>query len=188
MKDIMKEYEAWDIIKPSILSTCSPIVLVWQGEKWRFCVDFHELNKITILDAYPMLRADYIFAALARKQWFSIMDTLKGYHQMQLKEEDRFKMAFISHKGLYQFKRLRFGLRNAPAMFQRMMDEVVGSLRWQAALVYIDDLLVYSDTWDEHLKHLGYVLSAAEKAGMKFSISKCRFGYMDIKLLSQGLS
>jgi len=188
VEDIMKEYEAWDVIEPSTSSTCSPIVLVWQGEKWRFCVDFRKLNKVTIPDAYPMLRADYVFAALVGKQWFSIMDTLKGYHQMQLKKENWFKTAFISHKGLYQCKRLPFGLRNVPAMFQWMMDEVVGSLRWQAALVYIDNLLLYSDTWDEHLKHLACMLSAAEKAGVKFSVPKYRFGYTDVRLLGHELS
>jgi len=107
---------------------------------------------------------------------------------MQLREKDRFKTAFVSHKSLYQFKRLPFGLRNAPAIFQRMMDEVVASQRWQAALVYIDDVLVYSDTWDGHLEHLDYVLAVAEKAGVKFSVSKCKFAYTDIRLLGHGLS
>ena len=93
-----------------------------------------------------MLRSDYVFSTLARKRFFTLLDAIKGYHQVELEENDKYKTAFISHKGLFQFKRLPFGLKNALAQFQRLMDEVIGGLRWQAALVYIDDLLIYSSS------------------------------------------
>lgn len=178
----------WDVIEPSHSPTASAVVLVWQNNKWRFCVDFRPLNAVTKGDAYPMLRSDYVFSALADKRFFSMLDAVKGYHQMSVKEEDRFKTAFISHRGLYQYKKLPFGLRNAPAMFQRMMDQVLGNLRWIAALVYIDDVIVFSGTWEEHLAHLRVLLRSASKIGLKFHLSKCRFGYDELRLLGMGLS
>lgn len=95
---------SWDVVEKSISPTASPVVLVWQTDKWRFCVDFRALNAVTKGDAYPMLRSDYVFAALADKKYFSLMDAIKGYHQLEIDEKDRHKTAFISHRGLYQYK------------------------------------------------------------------------------------
>lgn len=178
----------WDVIEPANSPTASAVVLVWQNDKWRFCVDFRPMNAVTKGDAYPMLRSDYVFSTLADKKFFSMLDAIKGYHQMSVKKEDRFKTAFISHRGLYQYKKLPFGLRNAPAMFQRMMDRMLGNLRWVAALVYIDDVIVFSESWGEHLAHLRTLLKAASKIGLKFHLAKCRFGYSELKLLGMGLS
>lgn len=135
-----------------------------------------------------MLRSDYVSSILAGKKFFSLLDAVKWYHQMKIEEKDRYKMAFISHKGLYQYKRLPFGLKNGPAQFQHLMDHMIDGLRWRAALVYIDDLLVYSDAWSEHICHLGLIFRAAINAGLVFSIDKCRFGFADVKLLGHGLS
>ena len=184
----MDQLIAWDIIEPSISETASPVVLVWQNNKWRLCVDFRQLNSITIGDAYPMLRSDYVFSTLAGSKYFTLLDALKGYHQVEIEEADREKTAFISHKGLYQYKRLPFGLKNAPAQFQRLMDKIIGGLRWQAALVYIDDLLVYSANWRDHLHHLEIIMKSARDAGLVFSLEKCSFGFSDVKLLGHGLS
>lgn len=178
----------WDIIEPSTSPTAAPVVLVWQNNKWRFCVDYRALNAVTAGDAYPMLRSDHIFSTLASKRFFSLLDALKGYHQVEIEDQDKHKTAFISHRGLYQFKTLPMGLKNAPAQFQRMMDEILGGLRWEAALVYIDDLLVYSPDFETHLKHLEQVLIAAERAGLVFSLDKCKFGFDDLKVLGHGLS
>lgn len=179
---------AWDVIEPSNSPTAAAVVLVWQNEKWRFCIDFCPTNRLTKGDAYPMLRSDYVFSALADKQCFSMLDAVKGYHQMEIVLEDRHKTAFISHRGLYQYKRLPFGLRNAPAIFQRMMDKMLGSLRWQAALVYIDDVIVFSGDWADHLAHLRVLLRSPERIGLKFHVGKCRFAYANLELLGMGLS
>lgn len=186
--ETMETLIGWDIIEPSNSPTASAVVLVWQNGKWRFCVDFRQLNAVTKGDAYPMLRADYVFSALADKRYFTMLDAVKGYHQMDLREEDRMKTAFISHRGLYQYKKLPFGLKNAPAIFQRMMDKLLGSLRWQAALVYIDDVIIFSSTWPEHIAHLRTILQSATKIGLRFHLSKCRFGYANLQLLGMGLS
>jgi len=186
--EIINQLLGWDVIEPSVSPTASPIVLVWQNNKWRFCVDFRALNAVTVGDAYPMIRSDYIFVTLAGKRFFSLLDAMKGYHQMSIAEEDRHKTAFVTHRGLYQYKRLPFGLKNAPAQFQHMMDEIISGLRWQAALVYIDDLLVYSGSWTEHLQHLRTILVSAIRAGLVFNLDKCRFGHSDIQLLGHSLS
>jgi hypothetical protein len=178
----------WDIIEDSGSPTAAAIVLVKQNGKWRFCVDFRLLNDVTIGDSYPMLRADYVFSAMGGKRFFSTLDCLKGYHQIEVEEQDRWKTAFVTHRGLYQFKRLPFGLKNAPALYQRFMDHVLGSLRWTAALVYIDDVIVYSDTWTEHLGHLRQLLAAAAQCNLTFSLPKCRFGFTELTMLGLGLS
>ena len=175
-------------MEPSTSKTASPVVMVWQNGKWRFYVDFRQLNVVTVGDAYPMLRSDYVFSTLAGKRFFTLLDALKGYYQVEIEEKDRHKTAFISHKGLYQYKRLPFGLKNAPAQFQRLMDQIIGGLCWQATLVYIDDLLVYSSSWQEYKAHLRIVFDAANRAGLVFSLEKYRFTYLDIKVLGHGLS
>jgi len=136
----------WDVIKHSISPTASALVLILQNGKWRMCVDFTKLNAITVGDSYRMLRSDYVFEAVGRKQYLSLLDAMKGYNQLSLAEKDREKTAFISHRGLFQYKRLPFELKNAPAQFQRLMDVLLGSLRWVCALVYIDDIVIYTDT------------------------------------------
>jgi len=135
-----------------------------------------------------MLQADYVFSTLAGRWYFTLLDVLKSYHQIEIHPKDREKTAFISHKGLYQYKRLLFGLKNGPAQFQRMMDHIIGALQWQAALVYSDDLLIYSNLWTDHMSDLRTILRAAGDAGLVFSLEKCRFRYVDIKLLGHGLS
>jgi hypothetical protein len=179
---------SWDVIEDSSSPTSAGIVLVKQNGKWRFCVDFRMLNEVTVGDSYPMLRADYVFSAMGGKRFFSTLDCLKGYHQLELDEKDRWKSAFITHRGLYQFKRLPFGLKNAPAIYQRFMDQLLGSLRWVAALVYIDDVIIYSETWPEHMAHLRQLLKAAAKCGLTFSLPKCRFGFTELTMLGLGLS
>jgi hypothetical protein len=178
----------WDVIEDSSSSTGAGIVLVKQNGKWRFCVNFRMLNNVTVGDSYLMLRADYVFSAMGGKRFFSSLDCLKGYHQFELDEEDRWKSAFIMHCGLYQFKRLPFGLKNAPAIYQRFMDQLLGSLCWNPALVYIDDVIIYFDTCTEHLHDLKQLLIAATKCNLTFSLPKCRFGFTEITMLGMGLS
>jgi hypothetical protein len=91
---------SWDVIEDSSSPTSAGIVLVKQNGKWRFCVDFRMLNEVTVGDSYHMLRADYVFSAMGGKRFFSTLDCLKGYHQLELDEKDRWKSAFITHRGL----------------------------------------------------------------------------------------
>lgn len=178
----------WDVIEPSTSRVSYPVVLVHQHDKWRFCVDYRQLNIATIGEVYPMTRSDAIFDTLHGKRVFSILDAARGYHQLPVAESDRWKTAFITHRGLFQFKRMPFGLRNAPLQFQRFMDSVLGSLRWTAALVYIDDILVFSADIDSHANHLRVLLDSAISVGLRFNPSKCHFAYPSLKVLGHRVS
>ena len=178
----------WDVIEPSTSRVGYPVVLVHQHDKWRFCVDYRSLNVATIGEVYPMTCSDAIFDTLHGKRVFSILDAARGYHQLPIAETDRWKTAFITHRGLFQFKRMPFGLRNAPLQFQRFMDSVLGSLRWTAALVYIDDILVFSADIDSHATHLRTLLDSAISVGLRFNPSKCHFAYPSLKVLGHRVS
>ena len=178
----------WDIIEPSTSRVGYPVVLVQQHDKWRFCVDYRNLNVATIGEVYPMQRSDAIFDTLHGKRVFSILDAARGYHQLPIAESDRWKTAFITHRGLFQFKRMPFGLRNAPLQFQRFMDSVLGSLWWTAALVYIDDILVFSADIDSHATHLRILLDSAICVGLRFNPSKGHFAYPSLKVLGHRVS
>ncbi|KAE8184280.1 hypothetical protein CF336_g7855 [Tilletia laevis] len=148
--------------------------MVKQNSKWRFCVDYRQLNSKTVPDRYPLPTIDAIFQTLTGKKLFSSLDAIRGYHQLGVAAEDRWKTAFVCHRGLYQYKRVPFGLRNAPAIFQRLMDKVLGSIRWQQAVVYIDDAVIATDTLEEHNSALTTLLKNAMSVGLKFSPAKVR--------------
>lgn len=118
----------WDVIEPSTSLVGYPVVLVHQHDKWCFCVDYRNLNVVTIGEVYPMQCSDAIFDTLHGKGVFSILDAARGYHQLPIAESDRWKTVFTTHRGLFHFKRMPFGLPNAPLQFQGFMDSVLGSL------------------------------------------------------------
>ena len=178
----------WDVIEPSNSRVSYPVVLVNQHDKWRFCVDYRNLNLATTGQVYPMTRSDAIFDTLHGKCVFSILDAARAYHQLPIEESDRWKTAFITHQGLFQFKRMPFGLKNAPLQFQRFMDSVLGSLRWTAALVYIDDILVFSDDIAAHAEHLRALLDSAISVGLRFNPGKCHFAYPSLTVLGHRVS
>ncbi|KAE8228281.1 hypothetical protein CF326_g6792 [Tilletia indica] len=178
----------WDIIEPSDSPVSFPVVMVKQQAKWRFCVDYRNLNLDTIPDRYPLPTIDSIFHTLCGKKIFSSLDAIRGYHQLGIKSEDRWKTAFVCHRGLFQYKRIPFGLRNAPSFFQRFMDKVLGPLRWNQAVVYIDDSVVATDTMEEHLAALRQLFESAEAVGLKFSPSKCTFAVPSLVLLGRKVS
>ncbi|KAE8221804.1 hypothetical protein CF326_g8495 [Tilletia indica] len=178
----------WDVIEPSNSPISFPVVMVKQHTKWRFCVDYRRLNATTIPDRYPLPTIDAIFNTLCGKKLFSSLDAIRGYHQLGVQTEDRWKTAFICHRGLFQYKRIPFGLRNAPAFFQRFMDRVLGPLRWNQAIVYIDDAVVATDTMEEHIAALRQLFESAEAVGLKFSPSKCTFAVPSLVLLGRKVS
>lgn len=178
----------WGVIEKSSSRLGYPLVMVKQGEKWRMCVDYRNLNEWTQPDHYPMQRSDDVFSSLGGASVFSSLDAARGYHQFEVDEGDRWKTAFISRHGLFQYRRMPFGLRNAPAVFQRFMDGVLGNLRWRCALVYIDDVIVYTKTFAEHLAALDQILGTAAKLGLRFAVAKCFFGFKSLRLLGRLIS
>ncbi|KAE8186106.1 hypothetical protein CF335_g7542, partial [Tilletia laevis] len=178
----------WEVIEPSQSPVSFPVVMIKQNGKWRFCVDYRQLNSKTVPDRYPLPTIDAIFQTLTGKKWFSSLDAIRGYHQLGVAAEDRWKTAFVCHRGLYQYKRVPFGLRNAPAIFQRLMDKVLGSLRWQQAVVYIDDAVIATDTLEAHNSALATLLQNAMSVGLEFSPAKCTFAVPSLTLLGRKVS
>ncbi len=163
-------------------------MIAYWNNKLRFCVDYRRLNAVTIPDEFPIPRQTDILATLAGSQVLSSLDALLGFTQLQLHEDDMEKTAFCSHRGLYQFRRMPFGLRNSPSIFQRVMQGILSPYLWIFSLVYIDDIVVYSKSYEEHIEHLDQVLKAVEENGITLSPSKCHFFYSSILLLGHKVS
>lgn len=163
------------IIEPSTGSWSSPIVLATKKDgSMRFCIDYRKLNEATRKDAYPLPRIEDNLDTLRGAQWFSTLDLISGYWQVEMDPLDKPKTAFsVGRGGLYQFLRMPFGLCNAPATFERLMEKVLAGLVWEIAVLYIDDIVVIGSTVDEHLDRLEMVFDRIRKAGMKLKPSKC---------------
>jgi len=160
------------VISPSHSPWSSPVVLVPKKSengfpKYRFCVDFRALNAVTKYDCYPLPRFEETTLTLSGSKFFSVLDCHSGFWQIYILEPHREKTAFsIPSLGHYQFNRLPYGLSNSPANFQRLMDLVLknstGTERW----VFIDDVIVYSDTAEEHAKRLSDVFERFRRANL----------------------
>lgn len=150
---------------------------------WRFCVDYRHLNRITKKDVYPLPRIDDALDCLHGANYFSSIDLRSGYWQISVDERDREKTAFVTPDGLYQFKVMPFGLCNAPATFERMMDSLLQGFKWSTCLCYLDDVLVFSPTFETHLERLSAVLQVFREAGLQLNSSKCHFGRRQITVL-----
>ena len=176
------------VIEPSKSPWSAPVVIAYRNGKPRFCVDYRKLNAATIPDEFPIPRQSDILASLSGAQVLSSLDALSGFTQLELADEDIEKTAFRTHRGLFQFKRLPFGLRNGPSIFQRVMQNILAPYLWIFCLVYIDDIVIYSKSYEEHISHLDQVLAAIEKAGITLSPKKCHLFYGSILLLGHKVS
>ena len=176
---VKKEIEAMfqdGVIESSISDWASPIVLIEKKDGGiRFCVDYRKLNSVTQGDAYPMPRVDELLDQLGNSQYLTTLDLARGYWQVPVKLEDRHKTAFTTPYGLYQFKVMPFGLCGAPATFQRMMDRLLRGAEGYAA-AYIDDLVIYSPSWEEHCGHVKAILTRLRDAKLTARPEKCQMG------------
>ena len=140
---------------------------------WRFCIDYRRLNTATVKDAYPLPRIDDALDQLAEAKWFHTLDLASGYWQVAMNPDSREKTAFCTHLGLYEWLVMPFGLCNAPATFERLMERVLAGLVWHGVLVYIDDIIVYDRTWEGSLEKLARVLDRLRRANLKLKAKKC---------------
>ena len=185
----IEEMKRDGVIEPSVSPWAAPIVLVRKKDgSTRFCVDYRKLNNVTRKDSYPLPRIDDTLEALSGATWFSSLDLKSGYWQVGVHPEDREKTAFTTGRGLWQFRVMPFGLCNAPATFERLMEKVLAGLPLSVCLVYLDDILVPARSFDGHIQNLRTVFSRLREANLKLSPKKCTLFRRQLKFLGHIVS
>ena len=174
------------VVQPSTSVWANPIVLVPKRDgSLRFCVDYRKLNAITKKDVYPLPRIDDI---LGQARYFTTLDLASGFWQIEMDPATLEKSAFTTHCGLHELVRMPFGLCNAPATFQRLMQAVLSGLEWRVCFVYLDDILVCSRSFQEHLQHLNLVIERLRRAGLTLKPQKCYFLQKEVHYLGHLIS
>ena len=177
------------VIKKSASPWASPIVLAQKKDgTTRFCVDYRKVNTVTRRDAYPLPRIDDTLDTLSGSKWFSTLDLISGYWQVQMNPADQEKTAFCTPEGLFEFTVMPFGLCNAPATFQRLMDMILAGLQWNRCLVYLDDVIIIGRTFLDHLTNLSMVFERIRQAGLKLQPSKCKLCRKEVTFLGHIVS
>lgn len=181
---ILEDMKRQGIIEESNSPWVSPAVLVKKKDgSIRFCVDYRKLNAVTVKDSYPLPRIEDILDQLAGNSWFSTLDLKSGYWQVGLHPDDKEKTAFSVGNGLWQFTVMPFGLCNAPATFERLMEKVLREVLFKICYVYLDDVIVFSKTFEEMIKNLGKVFLRFRSANLKINPKKCSLFGRKVKYL-----
>jgi hypothetical protein len=185
LKDLLdKQY-----IRPSASPWGSPVLFVRKKDgTMRLCIDYRSLNAVTIKNKYPLPRIDDLLDQLRKAKFFSKIDLRSGYHQMKIRECDIPKTAFVTRYGQYEFTIVSFGLTNAPAYFMNMMNKVFMEELDKFVIVFIDDILIYSETAEEHAKHLRIVLERLRQNQLYAKFSKCEFWLEKVAFLGHVLT
>ena len=183
------------ILKESNSDWHSPVVLVKKSDtnetgEYRFAVDYRKLNKITKPIAYPLPRLSDMLDAIgeANPQFFTSLDLGKAFWQVPLSDSSKQKAAIITQNGIFEFQTMPFGLSGAPATFQSLMMKVLKGVAWKYALCYVDDVIIFSRNFEEHLKHIDEILNRIKNAGLKLSPNKCKFAQQKLHYLGHILS
>ncbi|GJR18170.1 putative reverse transcriptase domain-containing protein [Tanacetum coccineum] len=180
----LKELKDKGFIRPSSSPWGAPVLFVNKKDgSFRMCIDYRELNKLTIKNRYPLPRIDDLFDQLQGSQYFSKIDLRSGYHQLRVHEDDIPKTAFRTRYGHFEFTVMPFGLTNAPAVFMDLMNRVCRPYLDKFVIVFIDDILIYSKTREEHEMHLGLVLELLKKEKLYAKFSKCEFWLQEVQFL-----
>ena len=177
------------VIQPSTSLWAAPFVMVQKccGAP-RMCLDYHQLNAVTKDVAYPIPHTQDCLDAVAGATLFPAMDITAAYHQILVAKEDIPKTAFITKYGLYEFKTMPFSLKTTPQTYQRLMELALSGLQWIACLIYLDDVIVYGKTFDEHPQRLSLVLQWFCQAGLKLKPVKCHFFETQVTFLGHVLT
>nr|GFB82494.1 putative reverse transcriptase domain-containing protein [Tanacetum cinerariifolium] len=176
LKDQLQELLERGFIRPSVSPWGAPVLFVKKKDgSMRLCIDYRELNKITIQNRYPLPRIDDLFDQLQGAMHFSKIDLRSGYHQLRVKEQDISKTSFRTRYGHYEFLVMPFGLTNAPAIFIDLMNQIFHEFLDKFVIVFIDDILVFSKSKEEHEDHLRTVLQTLRQEKLYAKFSKCKF-------------
>ena len=186
---MIEEMLSQGIVQPSQSPWASPIVLVKKKDVGlRFCVDYRQLNRVTKPDVFPLPRIDDTVDMLSGAKYFTTLDLASGYWQVCMDHASQEKTAFITHSGLYEFKKMPFGLVNAPATFQRLMEVVLSGLARDGCMVYLDDILVFGRTVKEHNDNLAKVFERLRSAGLTLKPKKCKLVQVEVCYLGHIVS
>ena len=189
MSDQLQELLDKGFIRPSSSPWGAPVLFVKKKDgSMRMCIDYRELNKLTIKNRYPLPRIDDLFDQLQGSSVYSKIDLRSGYHQLAVKEGDVSKTAFRTRYGHYEFLVMPFGLTNAPAVFMDLMNQVCKPYLDKFVIVFIDDILIYSKTEEEHREHLRLVLELLKKEQLYAKFSKCDFWIKSVQFLGHVVS
>ena len=176
MEEQVKDLLAQGFIRPSASPYGAPILFVPKKDgRWRMCIDYRALNKQTVKDQFPLPRIDSLLERLGQATVFTKLDLASGYHQIAMEESSIQKTAFRTNRGHFEFFVMPFGLCNAPATFQRLMNKVFADNLGQFITVYLDDILIFSRTMEEHWQHLRWALSRLREAKLYGRLHKCEF-------------
>ena len=185
----IEELERTKVIKPSQSPFASPVVIVRKKDgSIRLCVDYRKLNSRTVRDAYPLPRIEEALDVLGNAKYFTCLDLTSGYLQVRMAEKDQPKTAFTTPMGLFEFTRMPFGLVNAPATFQRLMSTVFSDMNFESVLLYLDDIIIYSSTIEEHISRLEEVFQRLRRHNLKLKPSKCHFLKSSVQYLGHIVS
>ena len=143
-------------------------------------VDYRRLNEIAIADEFPLPQQEDILQALVGCQWLSTLDALAGFTQLEIDPKEGEKLAFRTHRGLWQFVQMPFGYKNGPSIFQRVMQNVLAPFLWIFTLVYIDNIIIFSKSFNNHLNHLDQVFKVVAETGITLATTKCHFTYQSL--------
>ncbi|KAJ0456627.1 putative nucleotidyltransferase, Ribonuclease H [Helianthus annuus] len=171
-------------IRPSFSPWGAPVLFVKKKDgSFRMCIDYRELNKLTIKNRYPLPRIDDLFDQLQRSSFYSKIDLRSGYHKLRIQEESIPKTAFRTRYGHYEFLVMPFGLTNAPAVFMDLMNRVCEPYLDKFVIVFINDILIYSKTKEEHEQYLRAILELLKKDKLYAKFSKCKFWLREVQFL-----
>ncbi|MBW0566940.1 hypothetical protein O181_106655 [Austropuccinia psidii MF-1] len=162
----------------------TPVIVAWHNEEFRMVGEFRDLNTYTVQDRYPIPKVQISLTQISQEVYIRTTDALEGFHQNVVTPRARTYLRIVVHCGVYEYLRMSFGIRNAPSHFQRMMNEIFPeelSEGW--LIIYIDDIIVCSKTWEEHIYRLSRVLTKIKSVNMKISLKKCHFGFKELKEL-----